>query len=201
MPDIVSEKFFEWTRELGPVESRISIFRHIRDIPYAVIPELIDCSRGPADILFRNKGSCSPKHFLLAEMFRKLGLSVQYASYPFRWNSLAVHFPPRIKRILGRLPVDYHLACRTRIHEQWVMVDATWDTPLKTAGFPVVENWDGMHDTLPAVFPLEEITHATSEERMSFIRLKESLYTGEETALYREFVEELNSWLDEIRRR
>jgi hypothetical protein len=52
------------------------------------------------------------------------------------------------------LPVAHHLACRVRINDRWVLVDATWDQRLKRAGFPVNEYWDGWADTHCPVKPL-----------------------------------------------
>jgi len=62
--NIVDEKFKEWTKDLTPLRARISVFNHIRDIPYAVVPEIMDF-RGYPNILKTGKGSCSPKHFLV----------------------------------------------------------------------------------------------------------------------------------------
>jgi len=41
MFDIISEKFSQWAKGGNPLEARISVFQKIRDIPYAVIPEII----------------------------------------------------------------------------------------------------------------------------------------------------------------
>ena len=73
--DIIAKKFKEWTAGLEPVAARVSIFEHIRDIPYAIVAQLRDPVTGPVKILKLNKGSCVPKHFLLALMFKKLGLT------------------------------------------------------------------------------------------------------------------------------
>ena len=70
MADMVDEKFREWTSGKDAVQARISIYQKIRDIPYAVIPELNDAERY-VDILRLGKGSCTPKHFLLGNMFQR----------------------------------------------------------------------------------------------------------------------------------
>jgi len=56
--------------------------------PLAVVPEIMDY-RGYRNILKTGKGSCSPKHFLLSEMFYRLGLPVLYVVYPHRWDEIA----------------------------------------------------------------------------------------------------------------
>jgi len=88
MTDIVDEKFREWTDGMDAVRARINIFEKIRDIPYAVIPELIDAEKY-RDIISMNRGSCTPKHFLLCTMFQKLGMLVLFVVYPFWWGERA----------------------------------------------------------------------------------------------------------------
>jgi transglutaminase-like putative cysteine protease len=199
MTDIVSEKFLEWIAGLDPLESRIRIFQNIRNIPYAVIPELIDHNKGPSGLLFCRKGSCSPKHFLLGEMFRRLGIPVKYASFPFRWSGLDVRYPSGLKEIVAGLPADHHLACKVFVGNRWVLIDATWDLPLRKAGFPVTVDWDGFGDTVLGVVPLEEQLHHTPAERTVYLNSKEAFYTGKEKAEYGKFIEEFNRWLEEIR--
>ncbi len=82
MPDIISEKLSRWTKGQNPLEARISVFRKIRDIPYAIIPEVIHPQKY-LDILKINKGSCSPKHFLLADLLERLGLTIFYSVWQF----------------------------------------------------------------------------------------------------------------------
>ena len=40
MADMIEEKFIQWTRGQEDLPARISIYSEIRDIPYAVVPEL-----------------------------------------------------------------------------------------------------------------------------------------------------------------
>jgi hypothetical protein len=197
--DILTKKFEEWTEGLGPEEARISVFGHIRDIPYAIIPELRDPYRGPAGMLTVNKGSCQPKHFLLADFFRRLGIPVRYATYPFRWADAGINYPADMKKMVKGLPPAYHLACKARIGAGWALVDATWDLPLKKAGMRVNDNWDGMSDTINAVVPIEEALHDTIGDRVSYEATGKASYTGEERALYAEFIDKLNRWLDSLR--
>jgi hypothetical protein len=76
-PDIVQEAFAEWTKGLSGRDARISIFDHIRDIPYAVIPEISNPVDGPQGLLKGMKGSCTPKHFLLGRMFEMLQIPIK----------------------------------------------------------------------------------------------------------------------------
>ena len=53
----------------GEVESRIYIFNMIRDIPYAVLPEL-NSYQTFTRILELKGGSCMTKHLLLCNLFQ-----------------------------------------------------------------------------------------------------------------------------------
>jgi hypothetical protein len=138
---------------LDPLQSRISVFEHIRDIPYSLAVPMTDPISAPEQLLKLGRGYCGPKHYLLAAMYRKLGLDVVYATFPFLWNDPDIHFPSGLRKLAIQQPIAYHLACRVRINERWVLVDATWDRPLAKAGFPVNEHWDGIGDTKCAVKP------------------------------------------------
>jgi hypothetical protein len=155
MTRLVNRKFAEWTEGLSPRESMIAIFERVRDIPYALIPGLNDPGSGPEELLETGQGSCTPKHYLLTAMYRRLNLPVVFATFPFMWNDPDIQYPPELRELAKKLPVAYHLACRVQIGCRWVLVDATWDRPLKKAGFPVNEHWDGYSDMKCAVKPLK----------------------------------------------
>ena len=198
---IILEKFEEWTKNSSPIKSRIKIFENIRDIPYATIPELIDPVKGPIRILTQNRGSCSPKHFLLGIMYQKLNIPIQYASYPFNWNDLEANIPPKIRKLAEKMPIGYHVACKAYINKKWIIIDATWDLPLKREGFPVNEDWDGISNTKNAVKPHKEIVHDNEYERMDYFRMKTAWHGKREETLNTEFYNEFNNWLEKIRSR
>ena len=81
MAKTIDDVFSEWVGGLNLEEARIYIFSKIRDIPYAVIPELNEPNEY-IRILDLNKGSCTPKHFLLYQMYHRLGLQVLYSVFP-----------------------------------------------------------------------------------------------------------------------
>ncbi len=135
----------------------VSIFEHVRDIPFSVPsdPGMYDPATAPSLILQRGSGSCTAKHFLLAEMFRNLNVNVAFAEFAFLWNDPGLHYPADLRALAARLPVAYHLACRVQAGCRWVLVDATWDRPLRHAGFPVNLHWDGSSEMRCAVRPLK----------------------------------------------
>jgi transglutaminase-like putative cysteine protease len=192
LEDLISQRFEEWRASKNPVEARISIFERIRDIPYAVTPETQDSEKGPEEMLRVNKGSCQPKHYLLGEMFQRLGIPIFYVVYRFRWDELEVDYPQHLKELSKRMPVSRHLACRARINDELVLVDATCDLPLERIGVLVNRYWDGFGNLALPVHPLgkEEIYH--SSERAS---LAPPLFSNVEA----EFFLSLNKWLDEVR--
>jgi len=190
MTELIEEKFKEWTQRKEVGDARISIYERIRDIPYAVIPELIDAQRY-AEILKLGKGSCTPKHFLLCNMYQRLGMLVLYVVYPFRWGEVEVDYPPRLRRLAEAMPTSYHLACKVDIGGEFVLVDATLDPALKRLGLPVNETWDGSSDTLLPISPCgeEQLYHPCE------VYLQRAM--PDERSLT--FYDELNSWLQEIR--
>jgi hypothetical protein len=228
MSALVDQKLREWTVGLDRENATISIFRHIRDIPYSLAIPMIDPRTAPEQILALGRGYCGPKHYLLGEMYRRLGYEVVYATLPFVWNDPDLQYPRELRQLATGLPMSHHLACRVRINGSWVLVDATWDLPLKRGGFPVNEHWDGRADTLCAVKPLRSAVRtafchsATNEPRRDsnerdlnpcnggqdlgdaddharYYREKTGVRTEDDIERIRRFNHEFDKWLQEIR--
>lgn len=190
---------------------------------------MTDPVTAPEQILSLGKGYCAPKHYLLAEMYRRLGYEVVYATFPFLWNDPDLAYPPELRRLASALPVSHHLACRVRINSRWILVDATWDPPLARGGFPVNNRWDGQADTLCAVKTLRsavrtafcrtatsepfrkrdekelmacdgEEDHADPETRERDFRARVGKRTPEEIQGILRFNQEFDAWLDNLRR-
>jgi hypothetical protein len=225
---LVDERFREWTIGLEGKAALISVFEHIRDIPYSFTVTLADPVTAPEQILARGSGNCGPKHYLLAEMYRRLGYEVVYATFPFLWNNPDLLYPPDLRELAAGLPVAHHLACRVRAGNRWVLVDATWDLPLSRGGFPVNRYWDGLTDTLCAVQPLPaavrtafcrtatskpfhhcqehgvsprdgEQDHGDEKAHTRFYREKTGIRTAEEIGRIQRFYREFDTWLRELR--
>lgn len=191
MNEIIEAKFRDWVKGESATGARVGIYERIRDIPYAVIPELGSPERY-WQILMVKKGSCTPKHFLLRDMYERLGMLVMYAVYPFRWIELEVDYPPSLRKLAEALPLSYHLACRVDIEGALVLVDATLDPSLAKLGLPVNKTWDGVSDTLLPLRPCgeEQLYHPAEAYGMQPPQDERAL------AFYRG----LNSWLDEVRK-
>ncbi|MCK9631164.1 MAG: hypothetical protein M0R30_05930 [Methanoregula sp.] len=224
----VNKAFWEWTHGLDPRESRVSIFEHIRDIPYSLAVPMKDANTAPEQILTIGRGYCGPKHFLLAAMYRKLNLDVVFATFPFLWNDPDIRYPPELRRLASGMPVAYHLACRVRINDRWVLVDATWDLPLAKAGFAVNDHWDGFAGTWCAVKPLRsavrtaycrtatnepcrssreaeldpldgELNHRDEDDHVQYYRKRTGMRTPDEIELIARFYPEFEAWLESLR--
>lgn len=169
----------------------ISIFSHIRDIPYGILPELND-PRGYINILQTNMGSCTPKHLLLAEIYRRLGMDVLFSVFPYRWEEFKELYPPDLWKLARLMPPANHLACRVFIDGRYVLVDATVDPPLSRIGLPVTMSWDGFSDTVLPVLPTgeEEIYHPLEVSLMPPPALDDTART---------FYKGLNQYFEKIR--
>lgn len=182
--------FEAWTAGKSPRQARISIFEKVRDIPYALVPELVHPLHW-SRILEVGRGSCAPKHFLLCHMYRRLGLQVLYAVYAFRWDELGIHYPPGLARLAASLPTSHHLACRIEIAGRLVLVDATMDPGLARLGLPVNIHWDGCRDTALPLKPraAEQLYHP--DEAL----LMQPGYSEEMLAFHAGY----NQWLEQMR--
>jgi transglutaminase-like putative cysteine protease len=198
--DIILNAFTEWTAHLDAKEARVAVYNHIRDISYAIVSELRDPATGPAGMLKLGKGSCIPKHFLLGMLFEKLNIPVKYATYLFSWDDPRVKYPPDLRRTVKLLPKGTHLACQAYIEGQWILIDATWDSALKRAGFPVNESWDGIRPAKNAVSPIKEIIHDTLEDRVKYAAEHRKSWTDAEVQAYEGFPVIFNAWLDTCRK-
>jgi len=229
MTSLVDVCFHDWTLGLDPHQSRISIFEHIRDIPYSLSVRMTDPKTAPEQILAEGKGYCGPKHYLLAAMYRKLGLEVVYATFPFLWNDLDLRYPQYLRALAAAVPVAYHLACRVRINGRWVLVDATWDPALANGGFPTNDSWDGFSETRCAVKPLRaavrtaycrtatnepcrdggtrelnaldgEQNHGSETEHSRYYLQRMRIRTPEETDKISRFYPAFEVWLESLRK-
>lgn len=179
--------FLKWTYGLSAVEKRIRIFSIIRDIPYAIVSEWADSEDTMKLMIEENKGWCGPKHRLLLWMFQRLGIQIKYLLVPFRWQDQMVSYPDSVRAHFPYLPDSRHLCCMINIKNSWQILDATWDYPLRMAGFLVNEPWDGMSETALAVKRSEDTDKVCSG--------------GIPRRLVRRgsFTTDLNEWMERIR--
>jgi len=190
--DIVTETFAHWTRGCDPMQSRIALFEHVRDIPYCY-----PATRDPAELLRVGRGSCSGKHYLLGELFRRLTVPVRHMICTHRFNESPLVFPEPMQEILRKNEiVDFHDYLQIEVDGEWIDVDATWERGLREFGFPVNEDWDGKSAMLLSVVP-EDFTVAERDPD----RLKDELLsklTPRQRTLRKQFLEALSNWVQEL---
>lgn len=183
------ELFTRWASGTDPVQQRINIFSHIRDIPYAIVPQWRGSDDPEQLMIQENRGWCGPKHHLLSWMLIRLGIDVRMVIIPFRWKDQPVPYPDPLRAIINSLPDTTHLCCRAYLDGAWRLVDATWDLPLKDAGFPVNHPWDGISDTIPAVIGINPAENDVNRPQVRSAG-------GQGIA----FTTGLNRWMEEIRK-
>lgn len=174
--------------ELKPsdIEERVRFFKIVRDIPY-----YIATGEDEQDYC------CVTKPLILDKMFTTLGLKSRHILCTFRWQDLGL--PPDILE-LPHDDVDTHEYLEVLIPETdaWVKVDPNWDSWIKNSKISIAD-WDGLHDTILAVAPLE----VYSPEESAKIIAEEEEGDPEVRKAYLEknaqFFKSLNRWLESQR--
>ena len=169
-------------------------FELVRDMPYRRAS-----SRRPEAIVEEWRGTCSGKHYLLADIFRALGLESRVIMCTHRFTAQNTgHFPEELRELVagGSVP-DVHTYLRVNTAKGWTAVDATWPISAEPLGMTV------NHDFLPgcnmelACDPVDSYLVPTSHDPQEF---KEKLireFCGESSAVRDEFIEGMGRWLGE----
>lgn len=152
---------------------RINVFNAIRDIPYRV------------DAAGRN-ATCSAKNKMLGQLLSRLGMTCVMQRGICRWDQLP--FPEElIKLAPGELFNHVFLKVLVPETNEWIAVDATWDSGLKHV-LPVAK-WDGLHSTQLACL-VKEVTDQGAPEDYPF----------REFDPFNIFSIAFNSWLEKVRK-
>jgi len=114
MLKLIDEYFLEWADKKDSLLDRISFFNHIRDMPYTMYRDCKTVDEWIIKVLETKRGSCNPKHFILAEMFKKLGLEINYVTCPIHWKTQKLDYPKHIFEIAAKIPTAYHLALQAK---------------------------------------------------------------------------------------
>jgi len=190
--DPIGTAVAEWTRGLDPRAARIACFQRVRDLPYRY-----PASRDPRVVLAEGAGSCSGKHYLLGELYRRLGLPVRHMVCSHRFNDSPLPFPDHMQSVLDKNEVlDWHDYLQVNVDGKWIDVDATWPLALRDFGLPANDDWDGSSPMVLTVVPdeheeLRGDLHKAKEERLSAL-------TPRQRALRKQFLESLSEWAAEL---
>ena len=109
-------------------------FALVRDMPYRRAS-----SRRPEAIVQEWRGTCSGKHYLLADIFREMGLESRVIMCTHRFTAENTgHFPAELRELVAGGPVpDVHTYLRVKTADGWMIVDATWPTSAEPLGMKV----------------------------------------------------------------
>ena len=190
--DPVGAAFEEWTRGRDSVAGRIALFERVRDITYQYPASSI-----PAEVLRRGGASCSGKHYLLGDLFRRQGLAVRHLLCTHSFNDSPLPFPQEMQDMLRKNEIiDLHDYLQVCIDGEWIDVDATWQLSLRDFGFPVTEDWDGKSSMLLTV-------NADEYEQLEgdLAKGKEEMLTKltpRQRTLRKQFLESLSKWVEEL---
>jgi hypothetical protein len=181
----------QWTRGRDPVAARIALFERVRDLPFRY-----PASRDPLEVL-RQGGSCSGKHALLAELFRRHGVPVRHMLCTHRFNESPVPFPDSMQDLLLKNEiVDVHDYLQISVDGTWIDVDATWPLGLRDFGLPVTDDWDGKSAMVLTVVPEEQVQASGDPAKAKEERL--SKLTPRQRMLRKQFLEALGQWVAEL---
>ena len=167
-------------------------FAVIRDMPYRRAS-----SRRPAAIIEEWRGTCSGKHYLLAEVLAGLGLNSQVMMVTHRFTPENTrHFPSELRLMTAAAPIpDVHTyLLADSPGGRWV-VDATWPRRAENLGMPVNHHWTPGRDMLLACQPIDAYPVPAGRDPQEF---KEALireFCGGQSEQRDWFIEKMGQWL------
>ena len=169
-------------------------FELVRDMPYRRAS-----SRKPEAIVEEWRGTCSGKHYLLADVFREMGLESRVIMCTHRFTAENTgHFPAELRDLVASGPIpDVHTFLRVSTLECWTVVDATWPSSTGPLGMTVNREFRPGSDMTLACDPLETLPVPEGMDPQEF---KEQLireFCGDSSEVRDEFIEGLGRWLGE----
>jgi hypothetical protein len=174
-------------------ERRIRAFTYVRDIAYGNIG-----SRNPMDVLSKQMGTCSGKHALLKLLLESFGYEVQTWFEKHDFGVLPLHpWPEALGEFRGKSIPDYHDFLKVKVDGTWRTIDAVFDAPLRSLGFPV-QDWDGMNDMRLPMHPEETLPAGNDPEGLKKTLLGQ--VPAEKLELRKRFLSSLTNWLNEERK-
>lgn len=169
-------------------------FALVRDMPYRRAS-----SRRPEAIVEEWRGTCSGKHYLLADIFREMGLESRVIMCTHRFTPENTrHFPAELREMVAEGPVpDVHTYLRVKTAQGWMVVDATWPTSAGPLGMTVNREFTAGKDMAIACDPIETLPVPEGMDPQEFKEQVIRDFCGESSAVRDEFIEGLGRWLSE----
>ena len=181
---------------LAPGESLTAerAFALVRDMPYRRAS-----SRRPEAIVEEWRGTCSGKHYLLADIFRELGLESRVIMCTHRFTvENTGHFPLELRALVAEGPVpDVHTYLRVNTAERWTVVDATWPSSAGPLGMTVNQEFRPGRDMAIACDPIETLPVPEGMDPQEYKEQVIAEFCGEGSSARDEFIEGMGRWLGE----
>ena len=169
-------------------------FALVRDMPYRRAS-----SRKPEAIIEEWRGTCSGKHYLLADIFRELGLETRVimCTHQFTPENTG-HFPPELRELVAEGPVpDVHTYLRVKTAEGWMVVDATWPSSAGPLGMTVNREFAPGSDMTIACDPIETLPVPEGQDPQEFKEQVIAEFCGASSQVRDDFIEGMGRWLSE----
>ena len=169
-------------------------FQLVRDMPYQRASD-----RRPETSIREWRGTCSGKHYLLAALFRELGLEARVMAGVLRYHPDPARTDPRLLVLLapvGGVFVDVHNWVEIELASGPMSVDATWPLKLKQYGFPVNETFE-LGQSQALAYPIEQTYIVPDEQNPQAFKEKllREHFTPEELAARDAFIRALSQML------
>ena len=178
----------------GELLTAARAFALVRDMPYRRAS-----SRRPEAIVEEWQGTCSGKHYLLADVFRELGLETAVVMVTHRFTTENTgHFPPELRALVAESPVpDVHTYLRLSTPDGPAVVDATWPSSAAPLGMPVNREFTPGSDMTIACDPIDTLPVPEGRDPQDFKEQVIREFCGESSAVRDQFIEGLGRWLAE----
>ena len=169
-------------------------FALVRDMPYRRAS-----SRRPEAIVEEWQGTCSGKHYLLADIFRELGMEATVVMVTHRFTPKNTgHFPEELRALVAESPVpDVHTYLRLSAPGVPSVVDATWPSSAEPLGMPVNREFVAGKDMTIACDPIETLPVPDGRDPQEFKEQVIREFCGDSSSVRDEFIEGLGRWLGE----
>lgn len=170
-------------------------FAVVRDMPYQRAS-----SRRSEDIIREWRGTCSGKHYLLAEVLQELGLETQVIMCTHRFTpNNTQHFPLELRQLVATNSVpDVHTYLKVKTTEGWTVVDATWPRSAETLGMMVNHSFTPGRDMKLACEPIDTFEVPAGRNAQEFKEQLIQQFCGPQSELRDAFIEGMGSWLKEF---
>ena len=169
-------------------------FALVRDMPYRRAS-----SRKPEAIVEEWRGTCSGKHYLLADIFGDLGLESRVIMCTHRFTvENTGHFPPELRELVAVGPVpDVHTYLRVKTAQGWMVVDATWPSSAGPLGMTVNGEFKPGRDMAIACDPIETLPVPEGQDPQGFKEQVIREFCGASSQVRNDFIEGMGRWLGE----